>query len=634
MLRYFVFCLTIALAVATLSGCTPHSPTSSNEIFLRPGQSIQAAIEAATSGATIRLSRGTWVENLRLEKSVVLRGEGPDATIIQAERPGPPVIWVGKEAKVVIEGITIKSGRGGYLSPELSSAGLFAAEQATVELRQVKVTQNAASAVFARDQASLALHNSELSENARYGVEAWGQARLWLGATKVVQNSMGGGWASEKSYVEADKAIIQNNLALGLWLRDTAAAKLWDTDVRENQGPGIRGQDGASVTILASRICANRDAGLELLGNATLVAYGTLFQENWTGLEIKGGSAEVHGCMLFSNRWDGLTVGGNSSLLITKTHISGGQGSGVAVSDKAMATLLENVIQNFPVAGVSGFSSNLVAGEANEIENTGVPLLGNVRPEVRKKRATPRWESLVFPNKDFPDLQSAIDALLPSGVLEIQTGHYQAGVTVDKPVEIRGNGDVVLCAVVSSAPVLSLVPNANLRLVGVNVTGGSEGLAMGAQAVAQLLDCGLWENGVGIKLWRDAQLSATRVSITRHAQGGVWLWDDSQAILTDCTVHGNEVCGIGAGGRSHLQLYRCSIVENGWQGGVLLREFAQAELWHNVFTKNKGHGVATQSPACVGSGPGFFGEIRGGKNVFSENYKGPVCPAELNFLEE
>lgn len=120
-----------------------------------------------------------------------------------------------------------------------------------------------------------------------------------------------------------------------------------------------------------------------------------------------------------------------------------------------MATLLENVIQNFPVAGVSGFSSNLVAGEANEIENTGVPLLGNVRPEVRKKRATPRWESLVFPNKDFPDLQSAIDALLPSGVLEIQTGHYQAGVTVDKPVEIRGNGDVVLCAGVSSAPVLS-----------------------------------------------------------------------------------------------------------------------------------------------------------------------------------
>lgn len=635
MLRSFALGIALVLCVAALWGCTPHSPKSSpDEIWLRPGQSIQAAIEEAPPGATIKLLRGTWTENLRIEKDVVLRGEGPEATVIQAERPGPPVVWVSKEAKVSVERVTIKSGRGGYLSPDLSSAGIFAADQAAVVLREVKITQNAASAVFVRDQASLIIHDSELCENARYGIEAMGQAQIRLAQTRIFQNNMGGIWASEKCDVEMENTVIQGNLSLGLWLRDAARVKLWDTEVHGNQGPGIRSQDATSLTILASRICANRDTGLELLGSASLVTYGTIFQENWIGLEIKGGTAELQGCSLLANRWDGLVAGGDSLVLLAKTYVSGGQGSGVSISDRATATLVENVIQDFPVSGVSGFSSVLVSGEANEITNTGVPLLGNVQPEIRKKRVTPYLNSLVFPHPDFPDLQSAIDAVLPGGVLALQPGRHQAGVTVDKPLEMRGIADVVLQGATPSAPVLSLVSGADLRLLGVDITGGSEGLAMGAQTMAQLTDCHIWGNAVGIKLWRDARLSATQVSVRGHSQGGIWLWDKSQAILSAAIVQDNEVCGIGVGGRSQLQLYRSSIVGNGWQGGVLLREFAQAELWYNVLAKNKGYGVAVQSSACVGSGPGFFGEIRGGKNEFSENYKGPVCPTDLIFLGE
>ncbi len=613
-------------------GCGSRSPGDDSAILVRPGQSLQGVVDSAPAYSTIIIPRGTWTENLRLEKPVVLRGQGPEATIIQAGRAGPPVLWVGKEAKVRVEGLTIKGGRGGHVGPEMSSAGVFVAEQAVLQLREVKITQNAASGVFASDSAELYLEGTEIFGNTRYGVELIGEARAQLKETRVFQNGMGGIWVSHGSVLEAEGLVIAGNPNLGLWARDEAKVKLWASEARENQGPGLRCQDRAAVTLLASRIHGNEGVGVEVLGNAVLHAYGTSFQNNWDGLQIKGGTVELQGCLVLQNRWDGINARGSSFVKVEKTELSGGQGSGVASSDRAVVRLAHCVIGDFLAAGVSGFSSVPIRGEANRIEGNGVALLGNVQPELREKKAASALEFLSFPHPDFPDLQSAVDALLPGGVLEVQAGSYVAGVTVDKSLEIRAKGEVVFRGVGSTAPVFSLVAGASFKLVGGKITGGSEGLAMGAQAAAELSDCAILENLAGIKLWQDARLQATKVSVAKHPQGGIWLWDESQATLSEMDVRENEMCGIGAGGRSFLRLSRSFIAGNGWLGGVLLREFARAELWDNVFSENKGYGLVVESSACVGSGPGFWGEVSGGRNAFVGNYKGAVCPGEFIFL--
>lgn len=616
-----------------LFGCGSRGPTPAAVVIeVKPGQSLQAVVEAAPAGAVIQLGRGTWAENLRLEKNVTIRGAGPENTVLQGGRPGLAVLWIGGEAQVQVEGLSIRAGRGGHVSPEISSAGVFVAQKAAVELRRVRITGNAASGIFVRDEATAVVNAAEIVENERYGVEMVGKSRVQLADCRIFQNGMGGLWVVEKAHLEGENVTVAGNKGPGLWVRDEGVVRWWDCEVRENHGPGLRLQDRAMARLLASRILRQQNAGAEVLANAVLLGYGTIFQENWYGLELKGGVVELEGCYVLSNRWDGINASGASRLSVRTSGVAGGQGSGIAASGRASVTLVANRIANFPGAGVLGFSRVPVEGEDNELEGNGVALFGNVRPALRRKKAQPSLHSLLFPDPRFPDLQSAVDALLPGGVLELMPGTYEAGITIDKALEIRARSPAVLRGTTASVPVLSLLAGASLRLVGLEVSGGAEGLALAADAAAELVDCSIWDNSTGIKLWHNSRLSAERLTVSRHAQGGIWLWDESAAVLRETTVQNNEVCGIGVGGRASLELHRSSLVENGWQGGVLLRDFAVVELWENVFRRNKGYGVAVQSSTCVGAGPGFFGVVRGGKNEFAENYKGPVCPAEFIFL--
>jgi len=628
-MRRFLLLGFAVLVIAILLGCSARRENSS--LSPRPGESLEEAIAWAPEGAVIVLSSGRYPANLRLEKSVTIRGAGPEATVIQAVSPGPPVVWVLGKAKVRLENLRIEGGRGGFASLEFSSAGILVQDEAQLELQTVRIAQNMASGIFARDQTQFSLRDVEILENSRYGLEIYGQAKVHAERTRIRGNKMGGIWAAGESYVALEGSTVEGNLGPGLWIRESAQARLWETQVRENQGPGLSLRDSGEARVSASLVFGHGESGVLLADAAIFSAYGTIFEANWNGLELGGGKAFLEGCVLLRNRWDGIVARAGAQVRVERCGFLGGEGSGISASGWAEVEVRNSLFEGSTIAGISGFSRVPVRGAGNEFDQNGVALLGNVEASLRRPKASPSREFLSFPDPAFSDLQEAVDALLPGGVLILSPGPHPAGIVVDKPLEIRGNGEAVLVGS-PGAPVLALVKGAELRLVGVHVTGGSEGLAMGADSAAELFSCAFWENGAGLKLWQNARLYASQTSVSHHPQGGIWLWDESQGVLDEVTLFQNELCGVCAGGRSSLVLRRSTVSENGWQGGLLLRDLAEVEVWENAFFRNRGYGVAVQNPGCVGSGPGFWGKISGGRNDFSENYKGSVCPADLIFL--
>ena len=80
---------------------------------VNPSEKIQAAIGAAWDGDTINVAKGTYLENIIIEKSLTLKGAGPGKSVIDGKGSGS-VATTGisnKAARVSLSGFTIQNGK-------------------------------------------------------------------------------------------------------------------------------------------------------------------------------------------------------------------------------------------------------------------------------------------------------------------------------------------------------------------------------------------------------------------------------------------------------------------------------------------------------------------------------------------
>lgn len=105
--------LVLAAGVTAVAG-----PAEAETWRVRPGESIQRAIDAATDGDVIEVERASYLENLRIEKTLTLRG---------LERPTLSGGLTGDTIRVtavgvVIEGLIVRDSGGSLLQ---QNAGIY-----------------------------------------------------------------------------------------------------------------------------------------------------------------------------------------------------------------------------------------------------------------------------------------------------------------------------------------------------------------------------------------------------------------------------------------------------------------------------------------------------------------------------
>jgi len=154
-------------------------------------------------------------------------------------------------------------------------------------------------------------------------------------------------------------------------------------------------------------------------------------------------------------RLEGLTVtGGRTGLIlrgqphvtIRAVEITGNArtvangADGVLLLDASRATLRANTIQDNKGCGVAALSPQGAQGEGNRMGGNLADLCGNLPaglrlPLVAETEAT----ELRFPGP-YPTLQATIDALAPGGTILLAEGEHPGGVTIGKPLTLRGAG--------------------------------------------------------------------------------------------------------------------------------------------------------------------------------------------------
>jgi hypothetical protein len=104
----------VVAALAALAATAPAASAATLCVGAKAGcfPTLQAAVDAANGGDTIRIAPGTFAGGVTIDKSVTLRGAGAGETII---RGGGPVLTIGEflaatEPTVTISGVTITGG--------------------------------------------------------------------------------------------------------------------------------------------------------------------------------------------------------------------------------------------------------------------------------------------------------------------------------------------------------------------------------------------------------------------------------------------------------------------------------------------------------------------------------------------
>jgi hypothetical protein len=352
---------------------------------------IQAGIAAADPGETVQVCAGTYLEDVLVNKTVTLQGDGIGQSIVSGPIGGGNGTFFVQAAGVVIDGFTItREGNNptDWNNPALNSVGVAVQSQGnTVELRNSRLFGNR-TAVDINNTNGNSIHNNVIEDN-RTGMVLRNQTD----STSVIENH------------------IRNNFTIGVLFLDSSG------------GSNAPVQSALNSTFTNNNISGNWYAQIEdRQAGGSLPAPGTTnaknFSGNWYGAMAPATTTNTAGEPSYADQGVPTTFAGTATPPAPKPEIAG-----PASANFDITPLLRSGTDTAP--GTPGFQGDF---GALTVTTTGA-----------QTQATGR-------------IQEAVDRATAGGTINVLTGTYAETVTVDKANLTIDGGGTPSQTVVDPAP--------------------------------------------------------------------------------------------------------------------------------------------------------------------------------------
>ncbi|MCD5415593.1 right-handed parallel beta-helix repeat-containing protein [Candidatus Bipolaricaulota bacterium] len=202
----------------------------------------------------ICLPAGIWEENIKIEKSITLRGMGAEQMIIDGIEDGYPVVWImGPEEAVQtisvrVEGLTITGAEGecadkaeGISATGLRpcfATGVLIQGRAQVAITDATIYENRWNGLVLLDTAQAEIIGSIISGNRVNGIELRGSAKAVITGSTISENRTGI-WIMHSAKVEITGSTISDSGADGIHLWNEAVLRLVNSRILRNLGYGV-----------------------------------------------------------------------------------------------------------------------------------------------------------------------------------------------------------------------------------------------------------------------------------------------------------------------------------------------------------------------------------------------------------
>jgi len=370
-------------------------------------------------------------------------------------------------------------------------------------------------------------------------------------------------------------------------------------DFTESWGPGseflpglygiyIQGQ--AQVTIRNMEIRRNSH-GIVIGDTAQLQLDNVYIHWNtWRGLLATHSAKVAIKHSLIADTWyrEGIMAAHSAQMNIVNTTLSNND-RGLVVTDSARVELQESRFLSNSGCGLAVWTPEAqVIGPPQEFQGNGADLCGFAPASLRKPLAPQTEKTKLTVPGDYTNLQEAIDAIAPGGTITLAPGTYEVGLTLWKPVTLRGAG-----------PEQTILKNlANCQLVG-SVIAGVAGI--------QIENLALTTEGHGTALAISGHVRLSTVKIFDNGFDGLGIAGPAIVEVENSTISGNGTWP------------ECSM---GWVicNGIVLSGQAQLKLIDSVVRDNWDWGIAVDLKQCGFPDDDFTGSvIFEGTNIIEGN---------------
>ncbi|MCS7198169.1 MAG: hypothetical protein NZ930_05780 [Candidatus Bipolaricaulota bacterium] len=215
-------------------------PQLSCTVTIKPGDSIQKAIDEVAPGAVICLEEGIWDDGFLIQKDITIRGAGPDKTIVRSRA----MVWAELPITAVIQGFSVAGVVvGGPIRVTLQDvyvqgAGIYIVGVGNTAVDLVKTTVSRSSLILF--QATVTLVDSQVIGAELGGIMVLsgrdGKAQLSLVNSRVLDNAIGisaGVW-EESIYITLERSVIAGNRWKGLTAGGLAHIEIRESTIENN----------------------------------------------------------------------------------------------------------------------------------------------------------------------------------------------------------------------------------------------------------------------------------------------------------------------------------------------------------------------------------------------------------------
>jgi nitrous oxidase accessory protein NosD len=376
----------------------------------------------------------------------------------------------------------------------------------------------------------------------------------------------------------------------GVYVQGQAKVAIRNMEIRRNSH-GIVVTDTAQLQLDNVDIHWNTWRGLLVLNSAEVTIRNSLIRE--TGYA------------------DGIFVGHSARMTLVDTTVSDND-RGLTVAGSARVTISESRFVNNSWCGLTVATAEAqVLGPPQEFQGNGADLCGFAPASLRKPLAPQTEKTELTVPGDYANLQEAIDAIAPGGMITIAPGIYEVGLTLWKPVTLRGAGpeQTLLKALTGRGLVGSMIAGiAGIQLENLAITTEGQGSALLIAGQGRLSNVKIFDNGFdGLAIFGPAVFEVQSSTIVGNGT------------FPECSM-GWVICnGIALSGQAQLKLTDSVIREN-WDWG-LAAALTQCGFPYDAFT-----GTVTFEGTNIIEGNSRWGNQKGIGNPGSHPWNNPAVP--------